>query len=169
MEIKGKVYIFTGAILLIVITIILYVSTFAQPKVKFKAQISKISEADYKRIMSNGQVLSQDNGIDKFRHIDLEVKVTVPAALIKHASIEPSQRYIITPYLKDNNKMLLLSGGGSWNGDGRYFNENVEIYMKDISEDELRKILGDLKVKVTWQNIFNKSDDKIYYFKDYLK
>lgn len=168
---KRNIYILLGIITLLIITKFLYLSTFVQPKITFSAEISKIGDEDYKRIMNNKQIISSDNSIEKFRHIDLKIKIVSPLGIINHANIEnvPSQQYLLQQYLKDNNKIQILGGGSYTLGNGMEYSENVEIYLKDISEDELRNILGNFKVVVLWQNIWNKKDSKIFYLKDYLK
>ena len=171
MKNKKFIWISLSITFLLIITLFLYLSSFVQPKIIFTAQIDKISNEDYKRIMNNAQVMSSDKGIEKFRHINMHIKIITPFAIINHAKIEndPLQQYFIQPYLKGNTKIQILSGGGFAQGNGMEYAENEEIYMKNISEDELKNILGDLKVKVLWQNIWNKKDNKIFYLKDYLK
>ena len=168
---RRNIYILLGIIALIVIMMFLCFSTFVQPKITFTAEINKISDEDYKRIMNNKQGISPDNGIEKFRHIDLKIKVISPPGIINHANIGniPSQQFLLQQYLKDNNKITILGGGCFSMGNGTEYSENVEIYLKGISDDELRTIVENFRIVVLWENIWNKKDSKIFYLKDYLK
>jgi hypothetical protein len=157
---------------LLIITLFLYLSTFVQPKIIFTTQINKVSDTDYKKILANNtKVIFPDISIEKFRRIELQVKIIAPFGIINHANIEKdaSQQYLIQQYLKDNNKIQILGGNYFAQGNGMEYDENMEIYLKNISEDELKGILGNFKIKILWKNIWNIQDKKILYFKDYLK
>lgn len=162
---KKVIYISSGIIFLFVITLFLYLSTFIQPKIVFTADITDISSEDYKRIMNNSQVMHPDKDIRQFKHINVQIKAEEPAGSNYHIKIE---RDILSQYLKNNKDIQILSGGSFEHGNGKEYAENIEIYLIDISENELRNMLGNFRYKVTWVNMWNKRNDKIFYFKDYL-
>ena len=171
MKNKRVTYISLGIIFLLTITLFIYLSTFVQPKIIFTAKISKISGEDYKKMMSTPKVMLAGQGIEKFRHINMQVKIITPFPIINDVEIEKSssQQYFIQPYLKNNDKIQILGGSTYAHGNGKEYAESSDIYMKNISEDELKGVLGDLKIKIIWQNIWNKKESQIFYFKDYLK
>lgn len=152
----------------IVAAYFIYLLSYVQPKIDFKAQITTVSTDDYQRILDNKQIVSQDKGIDKFRHVRVEIKVTTPVGpeLINSVNIE---RDLLHQYLENDDRIQILGGGGFEHSNGKEYVDNIEIYLKDISEEQLRTKLKDLKVKVIWLSIWNSQGDKIFYLGDYLK
>lgn len=169
MKKKLNICILLGIIILMAIVLGSYLSTFVQPQIYVIAQISQASKQEYEKAMA--QVMSSDKGIEKFRHINLKIKVTHPFILINGMRIEkaPSEQYLIKSYLEKNSRLQILGGGMSSNGEGTDYSEDITIYMKDMSEDELRSKVGNLRISISWQNIWNKKDSKIFYLKDYLE
>lgn len=104
--------------------------------------------------------------IEKFKHINIEIKVIEPVGVNSNIKIE---RDILQQYLKDNKKIQILSGGSFEHGNGKEYAENIEIYLIDLSADELRNALEDFRYKVTWKDIWDKPNDKVFYLRDYLK
>lgn len=151
----------------VILAYFIYLLPYVQPKIDFAAQITKISSADYERILENKQVMSQNKGIEKFRHVSVEIKVTTPFGfgLINGVKIE---RDLLHKYLDNNDKIQILSGGGFEHSNGKEYADNIEIYFKDMSEEELRAILKDFKVKVTWKSIWPSHGKRIFYLGDYL-
>lgn len=163
---KRVFYILSGIVLLFILVAAIYISTFIQPKIVFTSEITKVSDEDYKRILNNGQVMYSNKDIEKFKHINIEIKVTEPIGVNNHVKIE---RDILQQYLKNNEKIQILSGGSFEHGNGKEYAENIEIYLITLSEDELRNILKDFKYKVTWSDLWNNKNSKIFYLTDYLK
>lgn len=163
---KIVLYILSGIVLLFIVVTIIYFSAFIQPKIVFTAEIVGVSNEDYKRILNNAQVMYPNKDIEKFKHINIEIKVTEPIGLKNNIKIE---RDSLQQYLKNNNKVQILSGGSFEHGNGKEYAENIEIYLIDISEDELRNILKDFRYKVTWNDFNDNPNSKIFYLKDYLK
>jgi hypothetical protein len=103
--------------------------------------------------------------IEKFKHINIHIKVTEPIG-VNSVKIE---RDIAWEYLKNNEKIQILSGGSFENAKGKEFGENIEVYLIDLSDDELRRTLGNVRYKVTWYDFWKKQNDKVFYLRDYLK
>jgi len=155
-------------IFILIITNFIYLSSYLQPKIDFKAQITKINSVDYQRILDSEQVtLLQDKGKEKFAHISVDIKVTNPfgLSLTKSMTIE---RDLLHEYLEKDERIQILSGGGYEHGNGMEYGDDIEIYLKDISEEQLRTTLEGFKVKVAWKNIWQIHCDKIFCFGDYL-
>jgi competence CoiA-like predicted nuclease len=168
---KHNSFILLGTIALLVISLFLYLSTFVQPKITFTAQINNISAEDYKRIMDNAKVIPSDKSIEKFKRIDLKISIVKPMGIIRRAYIEniPSQQFLMKQYLIENHKIRIVHGDCTFSHSGMDYSENVEVYLNDITEDELKTILGNFKVVVLWQNIWGNKGSKILYLKDYLR
>lgn len=159
---RKKLIISLSLVFFMIFIVFIYISAFIQPKIIFNAKISNISDEDYKRILNNAQVISQDKAIEKFKHVDIDIKVITPLGLMNNVSIE---RDLLHKYLNNEDKIQVLGGGSFEHGNGKEYAENIEIYLKDASEQELRTMLRDFKIKVKWNN----DKDKIFYLKDYLK
>ncbi|WP_010073386.1 hypothetical protein [Clostridium cellulovorans] len=142
-----------------------YFSAFIQPKIVFRAEITKVSGQDYERILNDDHGMYANKDIEKFRHIRVEIKVIEPIGIENDIQIE---RDNLEKYLK-NNKLQVIGGGLFEYGEGKEYEENSEIYLSDISENELRNILQDFRYKVTWKDCWNKENDKVFYFRDYVK
>jgi hypothetical protein len=179
MKVKKRfLYIFSVLVpLAVILAYLIYISSYVQPKIDFQAQITKISSGDYQTILANlhegilakKPVISQDQdiGMDKFRNVSVKIKVTTPIGLIKSVKIE---RDPLHKYLENDDRIQILSGGGFEDGNGREYTDYIDIYLKkEISEDQLRMLLKDCKIKVTWQNVWHSLDDKIFHLQDYLK
>ena len=159
---RKKLIISLSLVFFMIFIVFIYISAFIQPKIIFNAKINNISDEDYKRILNNAQVISQDKAIEKFKHVDIDIKVITPLGLMNNVSI---QRDLLHKYLNNDDEIQILGGGSFEHGNGKEYAENIEIYLKDASEQELRTMLRDFKIKVKW----NKDKDKIFYLKDYLK
>lgn len=163
---KRILYIFSGTILLCIIAGIFYYSTFLQPKIVFSAEVSNVSNEDYERILDNEQVKYPNKNIEKFKHINIEVKVVEPMGWKSNIKI---QRDMLEQYLDNNEKIQILGGGSFEHGNGKEYADSIEIYLVDISDSELRNILKDFRYKVTWIDFMDKPNSKIFYLKDYLR
>ena len=157
---------------LMIIMAFLYLSTFLQPKIIYTAQINNVNTEDFKKLMNNNpQVIYNTKEINKFKKIHIQMKIITPLVIINHTHIEsePSQLFLLQQYLKDNDKIQILNGGNSSLGNGKEYDETMGIYLKNISEDEFKNILGDFRIKILWQDIWSNENNKILYLKDYLK
>lgn len=163
---KRVLYVLSGMALLFIVIVAVYFSVFIQPKIVFTAEIDTVSNEDYKRILNNAQVMYPNKDIEKFKHINIEIKVTEPVGVNSNIKIE---RDILQQYIKDNKKIQILSGDSFEHGNGKEYAENIEIYLIDLSADELRNALEDFRYKVTWKDIWDKPNDKVFYLRDYLK
>ncbi|HVJ47628.1 hypothetical protein [Desulfitobacterium sp.] len=152
---------------LIVLAYCIYLFSYVEPKIDFKAQITEVSSADYQRLLENKQMVSQNKGIEKFKHISVDIKVTTPfgPAIINSINLEKDS---LRQYLIKDDRIQTLSGGGSDDTYKNEYSDHIEIYLKDISEEQLRTLLKDFKVKVTWQNIWHSYNERIFYLGDYL-
>lgn len=163
---KRILYILSAAILLVIIALFLYFSTFIQPKIVFVPQINKISSEEYKEILNNRQV-SPSEGIEKFRNISLQIKIINPIFLIRDVKIG-NKSNMLYEYIKNNSNIQELDGSYFEMGNGTQYNEVINLYLKNVSENDLKNIIGNFKVRVSWKNIWGSQNYKIFYLKDYL-
>ncbi|KGK81029.1 hypothetical protein DP68_18735, partial [Clostridium sp. HMP27] len=98
---KKVLYVLSGMALLFIVIVAVYFSAFIQPKIVFTVEIGTVSNEDYKRILNNAQVMYPNKDIEKFKHINIEIKVTEPVGVNNNIKIE---RDILQQYLKDNKK-----------------------------------------------------------------
>lgn len=162
---KRGLYILSGIMLIFVVMVAIYVSTFIQPKIVFTAEIKPLSDEDYKRVLNNEQVTYPDKDIEKFKNINIQIKVTTPIGIKHDIKIE---RDILQQYLKDNERIQVLGGGSFEHGNGKEYGEDIEIYLINLSGEQLKNQFEDFRYKVTWKDFWGKPNDKIFYFKDYL-
>lgn len=160
---KLILYILPAALILI---FTVYISSFIQPKITFTANITSVTEEDYKRLLTNKQVMYQDQDIDKFKHSNISIKVTIPFGFTNNVKID---RDLLHDYLQSYDKIQLLSGGGFEHGNGKEYADNIEIYLINCSVDDLKDMLRAFRYKVTWSDLWNNKNDKIFYLKDYLQ
>ncbi|MBE6053856.1 MAG: hypothetical protein E7212_08065 [Clostridium sartagoforme] len=162
---KRVLYVLSGMMLLLILAIPFYFSTFIQPKIVFTSEIKTVDSESYKRILYNQQVTYPDKDIERFKHITIQIKVTEPVGVNNHVKIE---RDILLQYLKDKDIVQILGGGSFEHGNGKEYDENINIYLINSSVDQLINELEDFRYKVTWKSFWNKENDKIFYLKDYL-
>lgn len=48
-------------------------------------------------------------------------------------------------------------------------NQQVEIYMPNGNEEQLKDILREFRYIVSWSSLWNKPNKEVYYFNDYLE
>jgi hypothetical protein len=164
------IYIFISTLLLVTfmtIGYLMYISSFVKPKIDFTGKVTEISSKDYQRILENKQV-PQDTGIENFKHINLALKVNNPIglSLINNVKIKRNQ---LQEYFKGIDKVQVLSGGYFEHGNGREFTENIEINSKGLSETQLKDLLQDFRVVVTWQGIWHSDNKTVLYLRDYIE
>jgi hypothetical protein len=163
---KRTIFISLSILFLVVIALFIYLLTFIQPKIAFLAEITKISDNDYKIILNNKQVKYPSNDIGKFKHISVQCEAVEPFGINSHIKIEKD---ILGQFLENNKDLQILSGGSFEHSNGKECSENIEIYLYNISENELINILENFKFKITWTEMWGKQNSKIFYLKDYLK
>lgn len=163
---KKAFHILSRIALLLVLVVIFYILTSIQPKMIITADITTVNNEDYKRILNNNQVMYPNKNIEKFKHINIKTKMIEPIGVNIHVKIK---RNTLLQYLENNNKIQILSGGSFGDNNGKEYNEFIELYLIDLSEDELRNTLQNFKYTITWSNIWHDNNVKIFYLKDYLK
>lgn len=165
MKKRIAIYVSLSIICLIVIALFIYLSTFVQPKIFVSAEITKVSDKDYKRIINNTQVMYPSKDIEKFKSISIQISVVEPIGINNHIKIEKDT---LKQYLKDNKNILILDGGSFEHGNEKEYSENMEVYLINLSENELKNILEDFSYKISWTDLWNKQNSNIFYLKDYL-
>lgn len=163
---KRVLYILSGIMLIFVVTVAIYILTFIQPKIVFTAEIKTLSDEDYKRVLNNAQVIYPDKDIEKFKNINIQIKVTTPIGVKQDIKIE---RDILQQYLKGNERIQVLNGGSFEHGNGKEYGENIEIYLINLSGEQLKNEFEGFRYKVTLKDFWGKPNDKVFYLKDYLK
>ncbi|MDS0527841.1 hypothetical protein NNC19_19290 [Clostridium sp. SHJSY1] len=160
---KKIIYILMVIVFLLFVSESLYILSYIQPKIVFTSGMKTISDEDYKRILNNQQVSYSNKNIDKFKEISVGIKSKEPMGINSHIKIE---RDILKEYLRNDEHIQIL-GGNSFDH-GSEYNESIEVYLIDISEDELKKSLENFKYKAKWNNIWNNNYNQVFYLKDYL-
>ena len=107
------------------------------------------------------------SGTGNFLRQTWDIKVINPFGLSLTKSVK-IERDLLKKYLENDERIQILSGGGYEHGNGKEYGDNIQIYLKDISEEQLRVMLKGFKVKVTWQSRWHSHSDKIFYLHDYL-
>lgn len=168
---KRILYVSSGLVIFLILMLFIYLSTFLQPKIVFTTQINKISDEDYKKRRNEGKVQNLGNGGEKIRDIKLQIKVVTPFGLINSVKIDrdQAQPYLLQQCLIGNDKVLILGGGYAGQGNGKEYDESMEVYLANLSENEFRSIIGETKIKIKWHNIWNSENYKNLYIKDSLK
>lgn len=148
----------------ILILLLMYFSVFCKPNINFSTEINNISEEDYQRIVDSKQVTLEENEtINNFKHLSINVKIKSPYGFVKNIKISTPQ---LSEYLEQSNVVVLSDG---WIDAYKERTENVYIYLNNTDKKSLMNRLKDFKYIITWANIWNKTDKEIFYFNDYLK
>ncbi len=59
---------------------------------------------------------------------------------------------------------------GSYNSNSRYeTSEGIDVYLDGMTEDKLKNLFDDYKIEISWVNLWNRQNDKIFYLKDYFE
>ena len=108
-------------------------------------------------------ILKENETIDNFKHLSINVKINSPYVFVKNIKINTPK---LSKYLEKHNIVVLSDGGVDAH---RGKSEQVYIYLNDVDKKSLMSIIKDFKYVIIWAIIWNKTDKEIFYFNDYLK
>lgn len=149
---------------LLIISTYIITLTYVDPKINFSINISNIDEDNIARIKGN----NNDKialGFDKFKKINMELNVDTFPIVIKNIEIEQPA---LAKLISESNEFIDESGGSFSYPDKHEYSEGLIVILENSTEDDLRTFLGEEKIKITWTTIFNKSESRILYLKDFL-
>jgi hypothetical protein len=173
---KGLISI--GLVFLIIVSIsfiaIIYFLNFVEPQVIIEASIKPITTEDYKGIEGDEVLSKYKYNIDSFKNFTVRLEFKQPLFIIRDRKINTKSIYgdIDKVLSIDDDRIIVINGGAAWQDNesesmAKYEFEN-NIFLNNVSEDELVKIFDDLKIEVEWNSILKGDEKRIYYIKDYL-
>jgi len=72
-------------------------------------------------------------------------------------------------YYNQLDEQIKLLGKYFFSDNHLNFSEGINIYIDDLTEDKVKKLLKDYVIKVTWRDLINKKQRKFYRIIDYLE
>lgn len=157
-------------ILGVFIGMIVYLMTFAQPKITIRAEIKPITDLDYNRIIERQEPFIATAKKDNFKRIDMEIKYLEPLAIISKRKIEFDHLYTA---LDKGTKIENLSGGASEQDNNNeliaFYTESIEVYLNEISVDEFKSLFNNHKIKISWDKFGTGKEERVYYLKDLIE
>jgi hypothetical protein len=135
------------------------------PQVDIIASISHLTQEDYERVGTNS---INDPTIDDFRYFKLRVEIK-NSKYVSHKELE-------VPEISNFKK--LITTNRYWFGNEVYQNNDGEnlslaetnfvIYFRGLNEEQLKEILGPLKIHIGWVSREGNKTEKEYILKDFL-
>lgn len=162
-----KYVIMIGLLLLIPI----YISTFAAPKIYLTTSIQNVTEKDFVIFLKHSDLPIEKKNRNNCRYISVQLKAVKPILLVKDLRIE---KLSLRDYLNEtqnlNNQTEKVQYLGGYYSEGiSMFFDGTDVYLEDMNDEKLRRVFDDYKIKVTWVNLFDQENTKIFYLKDYWK
>lgn len=167
-----KLSILIGSISLILIMfigIIVYLITFAEPKITVSAEIKPITDLDYNRIKERSEPFIATAKKDDFKRIYMEIKCSEPLGIISNRKIEFDHIYTA---IDKESKVVNLSGGPfEQDNPGEItasYTQSAEVYLNGLSVGELMDLFKDHKIKISWNKFGTGNEERIYHLKDLI-
>jgi hypothetical protein len=162
MVMRNKKYVI---VIILIIAFVIYNLTFIEPKVYVTARITNVTDKDYELFVKYGKAPLKEKTRNNCRLINVKVKVVKPFLLLSNVEIQKDtlMEFLYFPSCRAQ------SIGSYYSESRQEYSQGVDIYLNGTSESGLKDIFKDYKIVVSWVDISNKHDNKIYYLKDYLK
>ena len=148
----------------IIFILFIYISMFIKPIINFSAEINNIENESYKQIIKNDNGISSNEKIEKFKRINITIKIKAPLIFIRNVKVESDELYKL---LEEDKRIKVLSDGQV--NDKKINTYTAYIYLNNIDIKELKKIIGDFNYTITWKNIWNNRSYEKFYIKDYIR
>ncbi|MHB8126582.1 MAG: hypothetical protein ACYDEJ_13260 [Desulfitobacteriaceae bacterium] len=172
-DVMKKLSILIGSISLILIVfigMIVYLMTFSEPKITVTAEIKPITDLDYNRIKERTEPFIAAAKKDDFKRIYIEINYSEPLAIISNRKIEFDHLTAVLD--KGSSNVINLSGGNSKQDNNNeliaFYSESAEVYLNEISEDDLKNLFNNHKIKISWDKFGTGKEERVYYLKDFI-
>jgi len=156
---------------LFVLFLIIYLATFASPKITLIAQIQNVTDMDYNMFIDiNDEIPLEKKTRDNCRFISVSIKVVNPILLVRDVKFDnlTLQKYLFdTQYFNNTINEIKFLGQYS-SPSNNEFSEGIDVYMEGMTNEKLKEFFGDDKITVTWVDLFNRKHKQILYLKDYF-
>lgn len=161
--------------ILLLTALIIYLVTYAQPKVTLTAQVKPVTEKDYQLFLQNsqhgygGNAPIESRTRENCRLLTVELKVQKPFP-VRNISINKDN---LNRYLDD--KLYFNKAADEFQGLGSYFltdnkyhsTDGIDIYLEGITDEKVYEFFGDYKIEISWVDLLNRKHKEYYYLKDY--
>ena len=108
---------------------------FIKPIINFSAEINNIENESYKQIIKNDNGISSNEKIEKFKRLNITIKIKAPLIFIRNVKVESDELYKL---LEEDKRIKVLSDGQV--NDKKINTYTAYIYLNNIDIKELKKI-----------------------------
>ena len=92
----------------IIFILFIYISMFIKPIINFSAEINNIENESYKQIIKNDNGISSNEKIEKFKRLNITIKIKAPLIFIRNVKVESDELYKL---LEEDKRIKVLSDG----------------------------------------------------------
>jgi hypothetical protein len=171
-KVMKKIRILIGCcslILIMYIGLIVYLISFAEPRITIKAEIKPISDADYQRIKERKEPFIATSQKDDFKRVELDINFFQPIAIISNRKIEFDSLQTV---LGVGSKVVNLSGGDSEQDNANElkasYRENAEVYLNGASVEEFKDMFENHRIRLSWNKAGIGKEERVYNLNDLL-
>lgn len=145
------------------IVLVIYLVSFAEPKVIIDCSIEPVDKSYEER---NG---ATDMKKEELIIMKLSVKTIQPLFIISNRNIVVDD--LDKAFLKDERVKYV--SGSRFRQDNQSelkstYEQRANVALREITISEFIALLDDIKVTIEWDKRFNGKEKRIYYIKDYL-
>ncbi|MHB8127695.1 MAG: hypothetical protein ACYDEX_01665 [Mobilitalea sp.] len=156
-------------IIVILLVSIIYLATFASPKIDVIVQIQSVTDKDYDIFVDiNDSIPLEKKTRDNCRFISVAIKTVKPIFLVRNFKIKYiglSTYLLETSYFnKFTNKVEFL-GQYTSSGNNTYA-EGIDVYMDGMTDEKLKDFFKDYRIEFTWDNLLTGKGKKVFYLYD---
>jgi hypothetical protein len=160
-------------IILVIILLLLYLASFATPRLSLMADIQVVTEKDYKIfIQNNDGIPTEKKTRENCRFFTVEMEITRPFFFTRNMDInyENLGGYLMEEEFRNNTVgEFTFLGSYSANDSGYHTFDGIDIYSEGMTDTRLYDFFGDYRIELTWTDLFGKRHHQYYYLKDYYK
>jgi len=170
MDKKGRKRLIT---ILLGIFLILYLISFASPKIYLEAQIKSVTDKDYDIFLKNNDGIPLEDKLrENCRLFSIRMQLKNPFLIARNVKVNK-----VTPLEYLQEKVFLDKTADEFHNLGSYFATNntqethdaIDVYLKDITDEKLENFFGDYKIEISWVDLLNRKHKEYYYLKDYFE
>jgi hypothetical protein len=156
-----------------VVILILYLASFATPRLSVIADIQAVTEKDYKIFVQNNDGNPTEKKTrENCRFFTVEMELKRPILFTRNMDIDYENLggYMMEEQFRSNTVgEFTFLGSYSANDNGYHTVDGIDIYSEGMTDMRLYDFFGDYRIDLSWVDLFGRQHHQYYYLKDYYK
>ncbi|MCM3387794.1 hypothetical protein M3649_06565 [Ureibacillus chungkukjangi] len=142
-----------------------------EPLIEIEAKVTSVNDEQYRKIGSTEGLIEPKQKDFKIYEFNFNMEHT---EAVKDRKIEMYKFEILRQVFNEIDGITRYWNGSEYSQDNEgenfvTYHHEVVFYAKDLSDDEIRKALGNEKIIVSWTDITKEQSEKEYVLSDLIK